>query len=126
MSSTLRKRDATAASQYSAGDRDQVHLDPDEAVRQTLTRLESAEALLGEAPWREFFGGAPAGRLTVLKRCLEALLAAGRRDDFLKTATELETAYALAAGEVAGVGTTSSIARAARFVVAISPTRARG
>ena len=40
-----------------------------------------------------------AGRLTVLKRCLEALLAAGRRDDFVKTATELETAYALTAGD---------------------------
>jgi type I restriction enzyme R subunit len=85
--------------QYSARDRDQVRLDPDEAVRQTLTRLESAEALLGEAPWREFFGATPAGRLTVLKRCLEALLAAGRRDDFVKTATELETAYALTAGD---------------------------
>lgn len=88
-----------ALAQYSARDRDQVHLDPDEAVRQTLMRLESAEALLGEAPWREFFGAAPAGRLTVLKRCLEALLAAGRRDDFVKTATELETAYALTAGD---------------------------
>ncbi len=88
-----------ALAQYSARDRDQVHLDPDEAVRQTLVRLESAEALLDEAPWREFFGADPAGRLTVLKRCLEALLAAGRRDDFVKTATELETAYALAAGD---------------------------
>jgi type I restriction enzyme, R subunit len=62
--------------QYSARDRDQVRLDPNEAVRQTLMRLESAEALFGEAPWREFFGAVPAGRLTVLKRCLEALLAA--------------------------------------------------
>jgi type I restriction enzyme, R subunit len=88
-----------ALAQYSARDRDQVRLDPNEAVRQTLMRLESAEALLGEAPWREFFGAAPARRLTVLKRCLEALLAAGRRDDFVKTATELETAYALTAGD---------------------------
>ena len=88
-----------ALAQYSARDRDQVRLDPDEAVRQTLMRLESAEALLGEAPWREFFAAAPAGRLTVLKRCLETLLAGGRRDDFLKTATELETAYALTAGD---------------------------
>ena len=88
-----------ALAQYSARDRDQVRLDPDEAVRQTLMRLESAEALLGDAPWREFFDAAPAGRLTVLKRCLEALLAGGRRDDFVKTATELETAYALTAGD---------------------------
>jgi type I restriction enzyme R subunit len=85
--------------QYSARDRDQVRLDPDEAVRQTLTRLESAEALLGDAPWREFFDAQPAEKLTVLKRCLEGILAAGRRDDFLKTATELETAYALTAGD---------------------------
>jgi type I restriction enzyme, R subunit len=88
-----------ALAQYTARDRDQVRLDPDEAVRQTLTRLESAEALLAEAPWREFFDAAPAGRLTALKRCLEALLDAGRRDDFLKVATELEIAYALAAGD---------------------------
>jgi type I restriction enzyme R subunit len=88
-----------ALAQYSARDRDQVHLDPDEAVCQTLTRLEGAEALLGEAPWREFFKATPAVRLTVLKRCLEALLAHSRRDEFLKTASELETAYALAAGD---------------------------
>jgi type I restriction enzyme R subunit len=88
-----------ALAQYSARDREQVRLDPDEAVRQTLMRLGSAEALLGEAPWCEFFSADPAGRLTVLKRCLEALLAAGRRDDFVKTATELETAYALTAGD---------------------------
>ncbi len=88
-----------ALAQYSARDRDQVRLDPDEAVRQALMRLESAEALLGEAPWREFFGAAPAVRLTILKRCLETVLAAGRRDDFLKTATELEAAYALVAGD---------------------------
>jgi type I restriction enzyme R subunit len=51
-----------------------------------------------DAPWREFFGAGAAERLTVLKRCLERLLADGRRDNFLKTATELETAYALTAG----------------------------
>jgi type I restriction enzyme R subunit len=62
-------------------------------------RLESAEALLGDAPWRTFFSEGPTGRLTVLKRCLERVLAGGHRDDFLKTATELETAYALAAGD---------------------------
>jgi type I restriction enzyme R subunit len=88
-----------ALAQYSARDREQVRLDQDEAVRQTLMRLESAEALLGKAPWRDFFGAAPAGRLTVLKRCLETLLATGQRDDFVKTATELETAYALTAGD---------------------------
>jgi type I restriction enzyme R subunit len=88
-----------ALAQYSARDREQVRLDQDEAVRQTLMRLESAEALLGNAAWRDFFGADPAGRLTVLKRCLEALLAAGRRDDFVKTAIELETAYALTAGD---------------------------
>jgi type I restriction enzyme R subunit len=90
-------RDALA--QYSARDREQIRLDLDEAVRQTLMRLESAEALLASAPWRTFFGEGPTGRLTVLKRCLETLLAEGHRDDFLKTATELETAYALAAGD---------------------------
>jgi type I restriction enzyme, R subunit len=62
-------------------------------------RLESAEALLDGAPWRTFFGEGPAGRLTVLKRCLESVLGQGHRDDFVKTATELETAYALVAGD---------------------------
>jgi type I restriction enzyme, R subunit len=41
-----------ALAQYTARDRDQVRLDPDEAVRQTLTQLESAQGLLGGAPWR--------------------------------------------------------------------------
>ncbi len=88
-----------ALAQYSARDRDQVRVDPDEAVRQTLTRLESAEALLGSSPWRNFFGGTPATRLTVLKQCLEYLLVHGRRDSFVKVATELEAAYAISAGD---------------------------
>ena len=88
-----------ALAQYTARDRDQVRLDPDEAVRQTLMRLESAQALLEGAPWRDFFGAGPAARLTVLKQCLEHVLASGRRDEFIETATELETAYALSAGD---------------------------
>ena len=88
-----------ALAQYSARDRDQVRLDPDEAVRQTLLRLESAEALLEGAPWSGFFGGDPAQRLTILKQCLEHLLARQRRDEFVNVATELEAAYALSAGD---------------------------
>ena len=87
-----------ALAQYTARDQDQVRLDPDEAVRQTLMRLESAQAFLEGAPWRDFFLGGPAARLTVLKQCLECVLASGGRDEFVKTATELETAYALSAG----------------------------
>ena len=88
-----------ALAEYTARDRDQVRMDPDEAVRQTLMRLESALALLEGAPWRDFFPAGPAMRLTVLKRCLEHLLASGRRDEFIDTATELEVAYALSAGD---------------------------
>ena len=44
-----------ALAQYTARDRDQVRLDPDEAVRQTLMRLESAQMFLEGAPWRDFF-----------------------------------------------------------------------
>jgi type I restriction enzyme R subunit len=88
-----------ALAQYTTRDRDQVRLDPDEAVRQTLMRLESAQALLEGAPWRDFFPGGPAVRLTVLKQCLELVLASSRRDDFIKVATELEVAYALSAGD---------------------------
>jgi hypothetical protein len=64
-----------ALAQYTARDRDQVRLDPDEAVRQTLMRLESAQMFLEGAPWRDFFPAGPAGRLTILKQCLEHVLA---------------------------------------------------
>lgn len=88
-----------ALAQYSARDREQVRLDVDEAVRQTLTRLEGALALLDGTGWQHFFDADPGGRLTILKRCLEHLLAQDQRDPFIKTATELETAFALCAGD---------------------------
>ncbi len=88
-----------AMAQYTARDREQVRLDPDEAVRQTLTRLESAEGLLVGAPWRDFFPAGPAGRLTILKQCLEHVLANQRREEFIEAATKLEVAYALSAGD---------------------------
>ncbi len=88
-----------ALAEYSAADRDQVRLDPDEMVRQTLTRLESAEALLEGSPWRTFFQADPAGRLTVLKQCLEHVLAQSNRDQFVEIATELQVSYALSAGD---------------------------
>jgi type I restriction enzyme, R subunit len=88
-----------ALAQYTARDRDQVRLDPDEAVRQTLTQLESAQGLLGGAPWRQFFPAGPAGRLTILKQCLEHVLASSYREDFIEAATRLEVAYALSAGD---------------------------
>ena len=88
-----------ALAQYSARDREQVRLDVDEAVRQTLGRLESALALLGGTEWRAFFGANPGGRLTVLKQCLEHLLGQGHRDRFIEIATELETGFALCAGD---------------------------
>ena len=88
-----------ALAEYSAHDREQVRLDVDEAVRQTLSRLEGALALLGNTEWRRFFDADPGGRLTVLKQCLEYLLAEGRRDPFIEVATELETGFALCAGD---------------------------
>ena len=88
-----------ALAEYSAEDREQVRLDVDEAVRQTLGRLESAEAMLSPAPWREFLRTGPVKRLTILKQCLEAVLAGGRREAFVKIALELETAYAISAGD---------------------------
>jgi type I restriction enzyme R subunit len=88
-----------ALAEYGAGDREQVKLDPDEAVRQTLSRLESAEGLLDGAPWRRFFGEDPAGRLTVLKQCLDHLLSTTRRDKFVQVATELDAAYGISAGD---------------------------
>jgi type I restriction enzyme, R subunit len=88
-----------ALQQYTARDRDQIKLDLDEAVRQTLMRLEGALALLEGVAWRDFFAADPAGRLTVLKRCLELLLQAKRRDEFVKIGLELESAYAICAGD---------------------------
>jgi type I restriction enzyme R subunit len=88
-----------ALAKYTARDREQVQLDPDEAVRQTLTRLESAQALLDGTPWRDFFPAGPAGRLTILKQCLEHVLANDSREDFVEAATKLEIAFALSAGD---------------------------
>ncbi|WP_456624440.1 type I restriction endonuclease subunit R, partial [Bradyrhizobium sp. P5_C12] len=88
-----------ALAQYTARDRDQIRLDPDEAVRQTLMRLESAQMLLESTPWRNFFPAGPAARLTILKQCLETVLGHGRREDFIEAATKLEVAYALSAGD---------------------------
>jgi type I restriction enzyme R subunit len=76
-----------------------VRPDVDEVVRQTLSRLESAEAMLADAPSREFFGADPARRMTILKQCLEAVLADGRREDFLGAALGLEAAFAISAGD---------------------------
>jgi hypothetical protein len=59
-----------ALAQYTARDRDQVRLDLDEAVRQTLMRLESAQMFLENAPWRDFFPAGPAGRLTWFGRVI--------------------------------------------------------
>jgi type I restriction enzyme R subunit len=87
-----------ALAEYSAGDRNQVKLDEGEAIRIMLARLESAAALLGSIDWRGFFSAAPTQRLTILKQCLEHILGAGYRSEFLQTVVELETAFALCAG----------------------------
>jgi type I restriction enzyme R subunit len=55
--------------------------------------------MLDDTPWREFFPAAPARRLTILKQCLEGVLAGGRREDFIQTALEMETAYGISAGD---------------------------
>jgi type I restriction enzyme R subunit len=88
-----------ALEKYTQGDRDQIRMDPDEAARQTLTLLESALALLDGVEWKNFFSAPPAIRLTILKQCLELLLATGRRDAFIETGFKLEVAYAISAGD---------------------------
>ncbi|MGJ0394337.1 MAG: type I restriction endonuclease subunit R [Methylocystis sp.] len=88
-----------ALEKYTQGDRDQVRMDPDEAARQTLTLLESALALLEGSDWRTFFEAPPTVRLTILKQCLEHLLATGKRDAFIETGLKLEVAYAISAGD---------------------------
>ncbi|WP_050601548.1 type I restriction endonuclease subunit R [Qipengyuania citrea] len=89
----------SALAQYSARDRDQVKIDMDEVIRQLRKELESAIALLGSAPWESFFDSDPGARLTILKVCLEEILKLDRRAEFIETATKMETAFALAAGD---------------------------
>jgi type I restriction enzyme, R subunit len=105
----------SALDQYTDRDRDQVRLDEDEVVRQTLTRLESARSFLEGAPWRDFFAARPTERLTILKQCLEKILATGCRDEFIKNTSQLETAYALSAGDERVTARRSEIA----FIAAI-------
>jgi type I restriction enzyme, R subunit len=89
----------SALEKYTQGDRDQVRMDPDEAAGQTITLLESALALLDGVAWKDFFAAPPTTRLTILKQCLEYLLATGRRDSFIETGFKLEVAYAISAGD---------------------------
>jgi type I restriction enzyme R subunit len=84
---------------YTPGDRKQVKVDPDEAVRQALKWLESALAFLEGTTWRNFFSADPAKRLTILKQCLDHLLGKDQREEFLEAATKLEVAYALGSGD---------------------------
>ncbi len=88
-----------ALARYRARDRAQVKFDMDEAIRQLCTKLESALALLGLAPWKAFFDATPGARLTILKQCLEEILKLDRRAEFVQTATEMEIAFALVAGD---------------------------
>ena len=71
----------------------------DEVIRQLWKELESAIALLGSAPWEDFFDADPGSRLTILKQCLEEILRLDRRSEFIETAMRMETAFALAAGD---------------------------
>lgn len=88
-----------ALAQYSARDQEQVSLDMDEAVRQLLSKVESALALLGNVEWKAFFGADPAARLTILKQCLEEILSGGHRSEFIDVARQAEAAFAIAAGD---------------------------
>jgi type I restriction enzyme R subunit len=56
-------------------------------------------ALLDGSSWRDFFAADPAGRLTILKLCLEHVLANSIRQEFIDAAVKTEVAYALAAGD---------------------------
>lgn len=88
-----------ALAQYSARDQEQVSLNMDEAVRQLLSKVESALALLGKVDWRAFFDAEPTARLTILKQCLEEILSGDHRAEFIDLATQAEAAFAIAAGD---------------------------
>jgi type I restriction enzyme R subunit len=89
----------SALAQYSARDREQISLNMDEAVRQLLTKVESALALLGKTNWEAFFDANPVARLTILKQCLEEILSNDRRSGFIDLATQVEAAFAITAGD---------------------------
>ncbi|MFX7739739.1 type I restriction enzyme endonuclease domain-containing protein, partial [Acinetobacter baumannii] len=59
----------------------------------------SALALLEGADWRGFFSAPPTGKLTILKQCIEHLLATGKRDALIETGLKLEVAYGISAGD---------------------------
>ncbi|WP_336950704.1 type I restriction endonuclease subunit R [Sphingobium aromaticivastans] len=88
-----------ALAQYSARDREQIILNVDEAVRQLLTKVESALALLGKLNWRAFFDADPGNRLTILKQCLEEILSNDHRAEFIDLATQAEAVFAIVAGD---------------------------
>lgn len=110
-----------ALEKYTQGDRDQVRMDPDEAARQTLTLLESALSLLDGVEWRAFSSSPPTERLTILKQCLEQILATDRRDAFIETGFKLEVAYAISAGDERVKGRANEIA----LVVALKANLAK-
>lgn len=118
-----------ALARYTERDRDQVRPDLNEAVRHSLQRLESAEALLEGVDWRSFFGASPSGRLTVLKLCLEHLLSTQNRDRFVEVGLELETIYAITGGDERVSGRRDEIALMAAIranLLKYTTSRARG
>ena len=99
-----------AMSTYSSGERDQVKLDVEAAVRKLVENLEGAQALLDPAPWQDFASAPPGERLTILKACLEHLLSTDRRAAFLDKAAAVETAFALSAGTEAAANARDAVA----------------
>ena len=81
-----------------ASDRPDTAFDVEAAVRELARLLEEAQSLLDPAPWQTFATGTPMERLNVLKSCIEHVLAAGRRSEFIDAVGKVETAFALSAG----------------------------
>ena len=97
-----------------AGEHGGATYDVEAAVRELARNLEEAQSLHEPISWRDFHDASQTERLTLLKACIEQILATQQKAKFIETVARVETAFALAAG--------TSEAATARDVVALLVT----
>ncbi|WP_029417056.1 type I restriction endonuclease subunit R [Brevundimonas bacteroides] len=88
-----------ALTTFSARDQEKAGVDQDAAERLLLAEHEAISAMLTDVDWRGFFTEAAAGKLKILRNCIDYVLSVedGRRR-YLDMAARLVTAFALSAG----------------------------
>ncbi|MBI2260288.1 MAG: type I restriction endonuclease subunit R [Caulobacterales bacterium] len=88
-----------ALTTFSARDQQKAGVDQDTAARLLLAEHEAIIAMLNGVPWQSFFTEGPAGKLKVLRDCIDHVLSVedGRRR-YLDMAARMVTAFALSGG----------------------------